>query len=566
MSTQDVKVPDVGVDDAVEIIEILVEKGEQVDAEAPIVVIETDKATVEVPCPDSGTIASIEVQVGDKVKEGDLLLKLDTDGEDAAQGDASEKQSPEKQDAGQESDENKGNGKSTEKQEKRDKTQPSSSAEHKETRDITVPDLGGSESVEVIEVLVAAGDEIDTEQALIVLESDKATMEIPSPAAGKLTSLSVSVGDRLSEGDVIGQLQSADSGSGDGGDGEAAPDGDGQDSASDNSSQKQASEPASEAPGKSVPKTKNIEKVHAQEGAKVHAGPAVRKLARELGADLAKVEGSGPKGRVLKDDLKAYVKSQVARAQDGGGAAGALPAYKLPDFEAFGEVEFESLDKIQRVTAANMSTSWLNVPHVTQFDEADITELEQFRKQQKAEAEKRGVKLTPLPFLLKSCAYVLQKLPQFNVSLDLEQQRMIRKKYVHIGMAVDTPAGLVVPVIRDVDRKSIWALAEECVDMAERAKQRKLSPQDMKGGCFTISSLGSLGGTAFTPIVNLPEVAILGVSKAEMKPKYDGEQFVPRLMLPLSLSYDHRAINGADAARFTTLLGAVLGDIRQLLL
>ena len=542
------------------------EKGEQVDAEAPIVVIETDKATVEVPCPESGTVESIEVQVGDKVKEGDLLLKLDTDGgdEDAAQNDESERPSSEKQDAEQESDADKENAKHKEKKEKTEKAP--SSTEQAETRDITVPDLGGSESVEVIEVLVAAGDDIDTEQALIVLESDKATMEIPSPAAGKLTSLSVSVGDRLSEGDVIGQLQSADSGPGDEESGEAAPDGDEQDSASDNSSQKQASGSASKAPERSVPKTKNVEKVHAQEGANVHAGPAVRKLARELGANLAKVEGSGPKGRVLKDDLKAYVKSQVSRAQDGGGAAGALPAYKLPDFEAFGEVEFESLDKIQRVTAANMSTSWLNVPHVTQFDEADITELEQFRKQQKAEAEKRGVKLTPLPFLLKSCAYVLQKLPQFNVSLDLEQQRMIRKKYVHIGMAVDTPAGLVVPVIRDVDRKSIWALAEECVDMAERAKQRKLSPQDMKGGCFTISSLGSLGGTAFTPIVNLPEVAILGVSKAEMKPKYDGEQFVPRLMLPLSLSYDHRAINGADAARFTTLLGTVLGDIRQLLL
>ncbi|MDX1453042.1 MAG: 2-oxo acid dehydrogenase subunit E2, partial [Oleiphilaceae bacterium] len=380
----------------------------------------------------------------------------------------------------------------------------------------------------------------------------------------RLVSLQVKVGDKLSEGDVIGKLEvnsdaseasSTDSGA-------SAKNKEAKSSKSEPKSSSQNAANKSDRPSQDVLSEQAVN----QTAAKVHAGPAVRKLARELGANLSHVAGSGPKGRILKDDLKKYVKTQVARAQDGGGAGGALPAYKLPDFSQFGDVEFEAMDKIQRITASNMVTSWLNVPHVTQFDEADITELEAFRKAQKAEAEKRDLKLTPMPFLLKACARVLVELPQFNVSLDMEQQRVVKKKYVHIGMAVDTPNGLVVPVIRDVDQKSIWQLAQECMELADRAKNRKLSPAEMQGGCFTISSLGGIGGTAFTPIVNVPEVAILGVSKAEMKPRFNGNDFDARLMLPLSLSYDHRAINGADAARFTGLLGNMLGDIRLLLM
>nr|NIV38678.1 hypothetical protein [Anaerolineae bacterium] len=302
-------------------------------------------------------------------------------------------------------------------------------------------------------------------------------------------------------------------------------------------------------------------------GKLVHAGPAVRRIAREFGADLQQIQGSGPKGRILKEDVQAWVRKQLqsgASAPAGGGAG--IPEVPLPDFSQFGEVERQSMTKIQRLTAQGMHRSWLNVPHVTQFDEADITDLEAFRKDHKAEGEKRGVKMTLLPFLMKACAHALTTYPQFNVSLDMTNQQIIQKHYCHIGIAVDTPNGLVVPVIRDVDRKSIWQLAEEAQELAGKARDRKLTNNDMSGACFTITSLGGIGGTAFTPIVNSPEVAILGASKADMEPVWDGEQFQPRLMLPLSLSYDHRAINGADAARFTALLSKTLGDLRELLL
>ncbi|MEP3588183.1 MAG: 2-oxo acid dehydrogenase subunit E2, partial [Marinobacter sp.] len=294
----------------------------------------------------------------------------------------------------------------------------------------------------------------------------------------------------------------------------------------------------------------------------------VRKLARELGADLTRIKGSGPKSRILKDDVQDYVKGQLQQVQQGssvGGGSG-IPAVKLPDFSKFGEVEREGMSRMMFTTANNMQRSWLNVPHVTQFDDADITEMEAFRKAQKAAGEKRGVKMTPLPFLLKACAAALAELPQFNVSLDMERKEVVRKKYIHIGIAVDTPHGLMVPVIRDVDQKGLWELAAESAELAQKARDKQLKPAEMQGACFTITSLGGIGGTAFTPIVNTPEVAILGVSKAAMKPVWDGNEFQPRLMLPLSLSYDHRAVNGADAARFTSLLTQLLGDIRTLLL
>jgi len=302
----------------------------------------------------------------------------------------------------------------------------------------------------------------------------------------------------------------------------------------------------------------------------VHAGPAVRKLARELGVDLARVKGSGPKSRIIKDDVHGYVKAQLQQAQQGAVVPGAgtsgIPGVKLPDFSQFGEVEREGMSRMMSVTALNMHRSWLNVPHVTQFEDADISDMEDFRKSLKALGEKKGVKMTPLPFMLKACAAALAELPQFNVALDMDRKEVVHKKYIHIGIAVDTPHGLMVPVIRNVDQKGLWELAAESAELASKARDKKLKPAEMQGACFTITSLGGIGGTAFTPIVNTPEVAILGVSKAAMKPVWDGTAFQPRLMLPLSLSYDHRAVNGADAARFTSALARLMGDIRTLLL
>ncbi|GAA3960368.1 2-oxo acid dehydrogenase subunit E2 [Allohahella marinimesophila] len=466
------------------------------------------------------------------------------------------------------------------------------------TESIRVPDLGGAAEVEIIEISVKAGDTIEAEDSILVLESDKATMELPSPMAGKIVELTVSVGDKVSEGDVIGSMEAGGAGQAD--DGEAK---DGQSKGEEDSSREAAArseaepgtksgaqsgsgvEPKAEAEPKPGSKAEtHTAPVSAESNARhtpaaatpadqeagsaqVHAGPAVRKLARELGVELHRVIGSGPKNRITKDDLQGYIKQQLQNAQ--GGAAtggGALPAVKLPDFSQFGDVERSAMSRLQNLTAESMQRSWLNVPHVTQFDEADITDLEDFRKSQKAVGEAKGLKLTPLPFILKACAYALKAQPAFNVSLDMDRREVVQKHYIHIGLAVDTPAGLVVPVIRDVDRKGIWELAREAQELAAKARDKQLKPAEMQGGCFTITSLGGIGGTAFTPIVNTPEVAILGVSRAAMKPVWDGKAFQPRLMLPLSLSYDHRAVNGADAAKFTTLLSRLLGDLREFML
>ncbi|MFO7788779.1 MAG: dihydrolipoyllysine-residue acetyltransferase, partial [Halospina sp.] len=408
----------------------------------------------------------------------------------------------------------------------------------------------------------------NAEDPLLELESDKATVEMPAPATGKITRLDVKEGDTLKEGDVVGMLEVAGGGAS-------------QDSGADKQTEKEQKAPSSVGASPARDNTKSegpsqstasgsAAKAEASDipsGKRVHAGPAVRRIAREFGADLQQVQGSGPKGRILKEDVQAWVRNQLqsgGSAPAGGGSG--IPEVPLPDFSQFGEVERQSMTKIQRLTAQGMHRSWLNVPHVTQFEKADITDLEAFRKDHKAEGEKRGVKMTMLPFLMKACAHALTTYPQFNVSLDMANEQIIQKHYCHIGIAVDTPNGLVVPVIRDVDQKSIWQLAAEAQELAGKARDKKLTNNDMSGACFTITSLGGIGGTAFTPIVNAPEVAILGASKAAMEPVWDGAQFQPRLMLPLSLSYDHRAINGADAARFTTLLSRVLGDLRELLM
>lgn len=528
---QTITIPDLGGSENVDVIEVCVAAGDEVSEGDSLVVLETDKASLEVPAPASGKIVSIALKEGDKVSQGDTLGVMTSDaGEAPAEPQAS---------APAES--------------KPAAAAPASGG----VQDVPVPDIGGAEGVDVIEISVAEGDEVGEGDTLIVLETDKASMEIPAPAAGKIVKLALKEGDKVSQGDLICQLE---------GEASAAP-------APAAKSEPAAPKAEASAPAPTTssgsPVTADSVEV-ASSNADVYAGPAVRKLARQLGADLAKVKASGPRSRISKDDVRAYVKNIVTATQEGkaGAATGGsgIPPIPAVDFAKFGEIETVKMSKIKKLTADNMVRNWLNIPHVTQFDDADITELEAFRKGLKAEAEKRGSKLTPLPFLLKACAAALVAEPSFNVSIHHDGEQIVQKKYVHIGVAVDTPNGLVVPVIRNVDKKGLWELADDFSAMVKKARDGKLTAADMQGGCFTISSLGAMGGNGFTPIVNAPEVAILGVSRAQMKPVWNGKEFEPRNMLPLSLSYDHRAINGADAGRFFTYLTAVIADVRRLLL
>ncbi|SDL41030.1 pyruvate dehydrogenase E2 component (dihydrolipoamide acetyltransferase) [Modicisalibacter muralis] len=549
--TVEIKVPDIGGSTDVEIIEIAVAEGDEIDAEDALITLESDKASMDVPSPHSGKLVSLAVKEGDTVSEGDVIGSMEIAGEGGEDEPEGDEASDESSDAAPADD---GDSDS-------DKEGDEAASGEPERKEIRVPDIGGSENVPIIEVAVAEGDEIDEEDALITLESDKASMDVPSPFKGKLVGLSVKEGDTVSEGDLIGYVEVAGAAKPKNAEApkrEAAPSGEKK------SADKQAeAKPSPEA---------QMAAHKPREGKLVHAGPAVRMLARELGVDLAQVKPSGPKDRVLKEDVHAFVKQamqqrsaapeQAATATGGAG----IPPIPAVDFSQFGEVEEQPMGRLLKMGATNLHRSWLNVPHVTQFDEADITDLEAFRKSMKAEAEAEGAKLTPLPFLVKACAFALRKFPQFNVSLHPDGETLVWKKYVHIGVAVDTPNGLMVPVIRDADKKSLIELAKESVELAKKAQTKKLKREEMQGGCFTISSLGSIGGTAFTPIVNAPEVAILGISKAQMKPVWDGSDFVPRLMMPLCLSYDHRAVNGADAARFTALLSQVLSDVRRMLM
>ncbi|MBB3230257.1 pyruvate dehydrogenase complex dihydrolipoyllysine-residue acetyltransferase [Halomonas stenophila] len=552
--TVDITVPDLGGSSDVEIIEVAVAEGDEVAEEDTLITLESDKASMDVPSPHAGKIVSLTVKEGDTVSEGDVIGTMQVEGaggeaEAPAETPAAETPASEPQAEAA--------------------SEPAASGEP-ERREVRVPDLSGSSDVPVIEIAASVGDPVDEEDPLITLESDKASMDVPSPFKGTLVELTVKEGDTVSEGDLIGYIETVGA--------KPAPKAAPQKSAakaeataetSTAVAEKQAAAPA----GRPSPEAQ-MAAHKPRDGKLVHAGPAVRMLARELGVDLGLVKPSGPKERVLKEDVHAYVKqvmagkAQAPAAAPAAAAAGGAGIPPIPDqdFSQFGEVEEKAMGRLMKMGATNLHRSWVNLPHVTQFDEADITELEAFRKSMKAEAEAQGAKLTPLPFLIKACAFALRKYPQFNVSLKSDGETVVHKKYVHIGVAVDTPDGLMVPVIRDADRKSLIELAKESVELAGKAQSKKLKREEMTGGCFTISSLGSIGGTAFTPIVNAPEVAILGVSKASMKPVWDGAAFQPRLMMPLSLSYDHRAVNGADAARFTAFLGQVLTDIRRLLL
>ena len=531
--TEVVEVPDTGSAEGVTVIEVSVAVGDIVSEGDTLIVLESDKASMEIPAPQSGTVGALSVSEGQQVVQGDTICTLQTVGA------SSNAETPQTEQTASQSSQSS------------DVTPMQTQGGTSES--VVVPDTGSADGVTVIEIAVSVGDRVAEGDTLIVLESDKASMEIPSPVAGVIERLSVKDGDQVKQGDPIASVAAeAPSAS-------ASP-------ASDSASRSSVVSEAPAKPAQQAAPASPKEVIKTPVG--VHAGPAVRALARELGVDLTQLTGSGPKGRITKDDLHQFVKTQLANpSTSGAGAHGGagIPSVPMVDFEAFGPIERRPMSKIHRLTADNMTRCLLNVPAVTQFDEADITELEAFRKSMKAEAEQKAVRLTPLPFLIKACAYALKALPQVNASIDVESEEIIYKQYVHIGIAVDTPDGLMVPVLRDADQKGLWELAAEASELAEKAKNKKLKPHEMQGATFTISSLGSIGGTAFTPIVPAPQAAILGVSKASMQPVWDGSAFQPRLMLPLCLSYDHRVINGGDGARFTSTLNQVLGDIRRLL-
>lgn len=606
MAKEKVLVPDIGGAEAAEVVELLVAAGDTIAIDDGLIVLESDKASMEIPSTAAGEVLEVLVKEGDELAEGDAIALIETADADAGDeaADVSTKEDAESSsaDADASSDATDAAGAS-----QADSAENTASADNDggaaddadahadagtgERQTMRVPDIGGADAAEVVELLVAEGDTIDIDAGLVVLESDKASMEVPASVAGKVVELLVKEGDQLSEGDDVAVIEvaAADSSAQDAGAaaGKAAESGSADESsaqdkaASADGGKTKAAAADPDADGGAAEKTPAAERPAAdsgavaeagkadEAGANVYAGPAVRKLAREFAIPLGRVSGSGPRGRVLKEDLHAY--AQKARKSQAGALPAATDGAGIPpipdvDFSAFGEVEIEKRGKLDLLTAVNMQRSWLNLPHVTHFDDADITELEAFRKSLKAEAEERGTRLTPMPFLIKACAVALREHPKFNASLTDGGNSLAYKKYVHIGMAVDTPAGLMVPVIRDVDRKSLWELAAEILTLAEKARERKLKPDEMRGGCFTVSSLGGIGGNGFTPIINAPEVGILGVSRAAVKPVWDGEAFQPRTLLPLTLSYDHRVINGGDAGRFMTTLTALISDIRRLVM
>ncbi|MBL0627203.1 pyruvate dehydrogenase complex dihydrolipoyllysine-residue acetyltransferase [Aeromonas jandaei] len=525
---KDVNVPDIGGDE-VEVTEIMVAVGDMVEADQSIIAVEGDKASMEVPAPFAGRVVEIKVAAGAKVSTGSLVMVFEVAGAAPAVAAAPVQAAA-----------------------------PAAAPVAAGAKDVNVPDIGGDE-VEVTEIMVAVGDKVEADQSLIAVEGDKASMEVPAPFAGVVKEIKVKAGDKVSTGSLIMVFEVAGAAPA------AAP-------------VAQAAAPVAAAPVAAAPAP--VAQAAASSDfvandAYVHASPAVRRLAREFGVNLAKVKASGRKGRIVKEDVQAYVKDAIKRAESapasagvaGGNGLGVLPWPKV-DFSKFGDVEEVELTRIQKISGPNLHRNWVMIPHVTQFDEADTTELEAFRKEQNAmlEKQKADVKITPLVFILKAAAKALEAHPRFCSSLSEDGSKLIMKKYIHIGVAVDTPNGLVVPVVRDVNKKGIMELSRDLAEISKKARAGKLTASDMQGGCFTISSLGGIGGTSFTPIVNAPEVAILGVSKSEMKPKWNGKEFAPRLMLPLALSYDHRVIDGADGARFITTMNGVLSDIRRLVL
>jgi pyruvate dehydrogenase E2 component (dihydrolipoyllysine-residue acetyltransferase) len=533
----EVVVPDLGDFADVEVIEVLVKPGDSVTAEQGLITLETDKATMDIPSPAAGKITALKVKTGDRVSAGSVIATLEAaDVPKAAAVPPAADPRPEED--------------RTVRQPKLERPAPPRAAI--EPRVVTVPDLGDFSGVEIIDVLVKPGDEVAAEQGVVTLETEKASMDVPAPEAGRVLELKVAVGDKVSTGDPLLTLQ---------------PSGEPKAAAPSSAPAKPAAQAPSSAPSAkpaarpaAAPARSAVASAPTSFG-EAHASPSVRKLARELGVELGRVRGSGAKGRVTADDVKAFVK-EIMRG--GGAAASALPTVPAVDFAKYGRVETEPLSRIQKISGPRLHASWVNVPHVTQHDEADITELEEKRAALKEQARERGIKLTPLAFIVRACALALAEMPLFKSSLAQDGESLVIKHYTHIGFAADTPQGLVVPVIRDADKKDLYEIAKALATLSERARTGKLQSDDIQGGVFTISSLGGIGGRFFTPIINAPEVAILGVSRSSLQPVYRDRAFVPRLMLPLSLSYDHRVIDGAKAVRFTTRLGEILASPGQL--
>ncbi|MBG2871053.1 pyruvate dehydrogenase complex dihydrolipoyllysine-residue acetyltransferase [Proteus mirabilis] len=522
---KEVHVPDIGGDE-VEVTEVMVNVGDTISEEQSLITVEGDKASMEVPAPFAGVVKEIKIAVGDKVSTGSLIMVFEVAG--SAPAPSASAPAPAV-------------------------SAPAASA----IKDVNVPDIGGDE-VEVTEVMVKVGDTIAEEQSLITVEGDKASMEVPAPFAGVVKEIKIAVGDKVKTGSLIMTFEVA--GAAPAAQAPAAP------------VASTSAAPAPSAPAKAPASAPAAKEEFVENEAYVHATPVIRRLAREFGVNLAKVKGTGRKGRILREDVQSYVKELIKRAESapanaGGGLPGMLPWPKV-DFSKFGEIEEVELSRIQKISGANLSRNWVMIPHVNLFDEADITEVEEFRKQQNKEAEKKklDVKITPLVFVMKAAAKALADMPRFNSSISEDGQKLILKKYINIGIAVDTPNGLVVPVFKDVNKKGILELSYELAEVSKKARAGKLTASDMQGGCFTISSLGGIGTTGFAPIVNAPEVAIMGLSRSSMKPVWNGKEFVPRLMLPMSLSFDHRVIDGADGARFITLINQYMSDLRRLVM
>ena len=541
----EVAVPDIGSDDEVDVIDVLVSVGDTIEKEDGLITLETDKATMDVPSTHAGTVKEVLISNGDKVKEGTVVIKLEIAGEG---GSSESEAAPAQQEAPA----------------KEESAPQASASSSSETIEVAVPDIGEDGEVDVIDVLVSPGDTVEKEDGLITLETDKATMDVPSTHAGTIKEVFIKAGDKVKQGTLVVKLETSG--------GEApAP-------ASEKPAEKPAEAPKKEASKKEASASRSPvpPAPEAKSTGKAHASPSVRRVAREFGVDLTQVKGSGPKNRILKEDVQAYVKAELAKPKTAA-ASGNAPAgdnvlqivpVKPVDHSKFGEIEEQKLSRIQKISGPFLHRNWATIPHVTQFDEADITDVEDFRKEQNAYHAKikSGLKITPLVFVMKAVAKALEKYEVFNSSLSDDGESLIIKKFINIGIAVETPGGLVVPVIRDVNKKGIEELSRELIETSKKAREGKLKAADMQGGTFTISSLGGIGGTAFTPIVNAPEVAILGVSKSEMKPKWNGKEFEPRLMVPLSLSYDHRVIDGAVGARFSTEVAANLTDLRRIIL